>query len=371
MAGNILGERFIAMSFGESHGKCIGMVIDGCPAGLQISENDIQSQLDLRKPGQSTVTTARKEEDKVQIISGVFRGYTTGAPICTLIWNSDSDSRPYETIRTKPRPGHSDYPALIKYGGFADYRGSGRFSGRLTATFVMGGAIAQKLLKFWLGIETVSYTIQIGSIKSDPVSRKQAKNKRYSNDVRCPDSKSAEKMKAAILEAKRAGDSLGGVIECISTGIPTGIGEPIFSSLESDISKALFSIPAVKGVEFGSGFEGSKLFGSENNDIYIKRENKIITRTNNSGGILGGLSNGMPITIRIAFKPAASIAKSQYTLDMESGLPVKLNVPGRHDPCVVPRAPPVVESVVSIVLADHAIRDGLIPPVLLQKTRMR
>ena len=178
-------------------------------------------------------------------------------------------------------------------------------------------------------------------------------------------------MKAAILEAKRAGDSLGGVIECISTGIPAGIGEPIFSSLESDISKALFSIPAVKGVEFGSGFEGSKLFGSENNDIYIKRENKIITKTNNSGGILGGLSNGMPITIRIAFKPAASIAKSQYTLDMESGLPVKLNVPGRHDPCVVPRAPPVVESVVSIVLADHAIRDGLIPPVLLQKTRMR
>jgi chorismate synthase len=371
MAGNILGERFIAMSFGESHGKCIGMIIDGCPAGLQISENDIQSQLDLRKPGQSTVTTARKEEDKVQIISGVFRGYTTGAPICTLIWNSDSDSRPYETIRTKPRPGHSDYPALIKYGGFADYRGSGRFSGRLTATFVMGGAIAQKLLKFCLGIETVSYTIQIGSIKSDPVSPKEAKNKRYSNDVRCPDSKSAEKMKAAILEAKRAGDSLGGVIECISTGIPAGIGEPIFSSLESDISKALFSIPAVKGVEFGSGFEGSKLFGSENNDIYIKRENKIITRTNNSGGILGGLSNGMPITIRIAFKPAASIAKSQYTLDMESGLPVKLNVPGRHDPCVVPRAPPVVESVVSIVLADHAIRDGLIPPVLLQKTRMR
>jgi chorismate synthase len=371
MAGNILGERFIAMSFGESHGRCIGMIIDGCPAGLQICESDIQSQLDLRKPGQSTVTTARKEEDKVQIISGVFRGYTTGAPICTLIWNSDSDSRPYETIRTKPRPGHSDYPALIKYGGFADYRGSGRFSGRLTATFVMGGAIAQKLLKSCLGIETISYTVQIGSIKSETVSPQQAKNNRYSNDVRCPDSKSAEKMKAAILEAKRAGDSLGGVIECISTGIPVGMGEPIFSSLESDISKALFSIPAVKGVEFGSGFEGSKLFGSENNDIYIKRDNKIITRTNNSGGILGGLSNGMPITIRIAFKPAASIAKSQYTLDMESGLSVKLNVPGRHDPCVVPRAPPVVESVVSIVLADHAIRDGLIPPVLLKKTRMR
>jgi chorismate synthase len=368
MAGNILGERFIAMSFGESHGRCVGMIIDGCPAGLQISENDIQSQLDLRKPGQSTVTTARKEEDKVEIISGVFRGYTTGAPICTLIWNSDSDSRPYESIRTKPRPGHSDYPALIKYGGFADYRGSGRFSGRLTATFVMGGAIAQKLLKSCLGVETISYTVQIGSIKSETVSREQAKNERYLNDVRCPDSKSAEKMKSAILEAKKDGDSLGGVIECVSTGLPVGIGEPIFSSLESDISKALFSIPAVKGVEFGSGFEGSKLFGSENNDIYIKAGNKIITKTNNSGGILGGLSNGMPITIRIAFKPAASIARSQYTLDIESGLPVKLNVPGRHDPCVVPRAPPVVDGIVSIVLADHALRDGLIPPVLLKKS---
>jgi chorismate synthase len=369
MAGNILGERFIAMSFGESHGRCVGMIIDGCPAGLQISENDIQSQLDLRKPGQSTVTTARKEEDKVEIISGVFRGYTTGAPICTLIWNSDSDSRPYESIRTKPRPGHSDYPALIKYGGFADYRGSGRFSGRLTATFVMGGAIAQKLLKSCLGVETISYTVQIGSIKSETVSREQAKNERYLNDVRCPDSKSAEKMKTAILEAKKDGDSLGGVIECVSTGLPVGIGEPIFSSLESDISKALFSIPAVKGVEFGSGFEGSKLFGSENNDIYIKTGNKIITKTNNSGGILGGLSNGMPITIRIAFKPAASIARSQYTLDIESGLPVKLNVPGRHDPCVVPRAPPVVDGIVSIVLADHALRDGLIPPVLLKKSK--
>lgn len=369
MAGNILGERFIAMSFGESHGRCVGMIIDGCPAGLQISENDIQSQLDLRKPGQSTVTTARKEEDKVEIISGVFRGYTTGAPICTLIWNSDSDSRPYESIRTKPRPGHSDYPALIKYGGFADYRGSGRFSGRLTATFVMGGAIAQKLLKSCLGVETISYTVQIGSIKSETVSREQAKNERYLNDVRCPDSKSAEKMKTAILEAKKDGDSLGGVIECVSTGLPVGIGEPIFSSLESDISKALFSIPAVKGVEFGSGFEGSKLFGSQNNDIYIKTGNKIITKTNNSGGILGGLSNGMPITIRIAFKPAASIARSQYTLDIESGLPVKLNVPGRHDPCVVPRAPPVVDGIVSIVLADHALRDGLIPPVLLKKSK--
>jgi chorismate synthase len=369
MAGNILGERFIAMSFGESHGRCVGMIIDGCPAGLQISENDIQSQLDLRKPGQSTVTTARKEEDKVEIISGVFRGYTTGAPICTLIWNSDSDSRPYESIRTKPRPGHSDYPALIKYGGFADYRGSGRFSGRLTATFVMGGAIAQKLLKSCLGVETISYTVQIGSIKSETVSREQAKNERYLNDVRCPDSKSAEKMKTAILEAKKDGDSLGGVIECVSTGLPVGIGEPIFSSLESDISKALFSIPAVKGVEFGSGFEGSKLFGSENNDIYIKTGNKIITKTNNSGGILGGLSNGMPITIKIAFKPAASIARSQYTLDIESGLPVKLNVPGRHDPCVVPRAPPVVDGIVSIVLADHALRDGLIPPVLLKKSK--
>ncbi len=363
MGGNILGERFTAMSFGESHGRCVGIVVDGCPAGLPLTEADIQHQLDLRKPGQSTVTTQRKEEDKVEILSGIFGGSTTGAPICMLIWNKDAESSSYEAIRNTPRPGHADYPSIVKYGGFADYRGSGRFSGRLTATFVMAGAVAQKLLRSTLGIETVAYTSEIGGIRADNITKSNLPL-RHLNEVRCPDQDAAQKMKDAILKARRDGDSLGGIVECISTGLPVGLGEPIFASLESDLSKALFSIPAVKAVEFGSGFEGSKRRGSENNDTYHLEHGKVVTKTNNAGGILGGLSTGMPLTLRVGFKPAASIAKEQETLDILKGVQSRLIVPGRHDPCVVPRAPPIVECVVSIVLADHGLKAGLIPPVL-------
>ncbi|NWG37216.1 chorismate synthase [Nitrososphaera sp.] len=363
MGGNILGERFAAMSFGESHGRCVGIVVDGCPAGLPLAESDIQGQLDLRKPGQSAVTTQRKEEDRVEILSGTFNGLTTGAPICMLIWNKDADSRAYEAIKNIPRPGHADYPAMVKYGGFADYRGSGRFSGRLTATLVMAGAVAQKLLKTTLGIETVAYTSEIGGIKAGNITKANIAT-RYSNDVRCPDPDAAEKMRDAILKARKDGDSLGGVVECTSTGLPVGLGEPIFGSLESDLSKALFSIPAVKAIEFGSGFEGSKRRGSQNNDVYYLEKGKVVTKTNNAGGILGGLSTGMPLVLRVGFKPAASIAKEQETLDVSKNEQTKLAVPGRHDPCVVPRAPPIVECVVSMVLADHALRAGLIPPVL-------
>lgn len=363
MVGSTIGERFVAMSFGESHGRCVGIVVDGCPAGLPLTESDIQGLLDLRKPGQSVVTTQRKEEDKVEIISGVFNNHTTGAPICMLIWNKDSDSRPYEMLKSIPRPGHADYPAMVKYGGFADYRGGGRFSGRLTATLVMAGAVAGKLLKKTLGIETVAYTTEIGTVKADNITPANIAT-RYNNDVRCPDAAAAEKMKDAILQARKDGDSLGGIIECASSSLPVGLGEPIFASLESDLSKALFSIPAVKAVEFGSGFAGSKRRGSENNDVYMIKGGKVVTKTNNAGGILGGLSNGMPLLIRVAFKPAASIAKTQETLNVSNGIQANLAVPGRHDPCVVPRAPPVVECVVSMVLADHAIRAGLIPAVL-------
>jgi chorismate synthase len=364
MGGNTLGDRFIVTSFGESHGRCVGAILDGCPAGLPLNESDIQPDLDLRKPGQSNITTQRKEEDKVEILSGIFNGYTTNAPICLIIWNKDSDSRPYDKIKTIPRPGHSDYPAMVKYGGFADYRGSGRFSGRLTASYVMAGSIGKKLLKYVLGIETIAYTIQIGEIFYDESSYNKAKENRYSNEVRCPDSNMAEKMKQSILNARKSGDSLGGIVKCISTGLPVGLGEPVFSSLESDLSKALFSIPAVKAVEFGSGFEGTKKTGYENNDIYIKKEGKVMTLTNNSGGILGGISNGMPLNIRIGFKPAASVAKTQKTLDLSSENLVDLQVPGRHDPCVVPRAPPIIESIVSIVLSDHALKAGFIPNIL-------
>src|SRR6185295_13802702 len=265
------------MSFGESHGKCIGMVVDGCPAGLPLDETDIQADLDLRKPGQSMITSQRKEEDKVELISGVFGGFTTGAPVCMVIWNKDSDSRPYDLIKTKPRPGHSDYPAMIKYGGYADYRGSGRFSGRLTASFVMAGAISKKLLKYVLGVETIAYTIKIGEISMGELSFEKAKAGRYNNEVRCPDTQIAEKMKDSIMNARKSGNSLGGIIECVSTGLPVGLGEPVFSSLESDLSKALFSIPAVKAIEFGSGFEGTKRTGYENNDLFINEDGKVVT----------------------------------------------------------------------------------------------
>jgi chorismate synthase len=367
MVGNFLGERLVMVSFGESHGKCVGMVLEGCPAGLQLSEQDLQVQLDRRRPGQSIITTQRKEEDKAEILSGIFNGYTTAAPICALIWNKDQDSRPYDEIRDKPRPGHADYPASVKYAGFEDYRGSGRFSGRLTATMVMAGAIAQKLLSHSMGVEVVAYTKEIGGITCRDITFAQAKSDTYSNDVRCPDSDSAAKMKSLILKVRKEGDSVGGIIECIATGLPVGLGEPIFSSMESDLSKALFSIPAVKAVEFGSGFTGSRLKGSENNDQYFVSNGRIVTRTNNSGGIIGGLTNGMPIVIRVGFKPASSIAKKQRTVSLSKHSECDIIVPGRHDPCVVPRAPPIVEALVSLILSDLGIRAGFIPPVLVKK----
>lgn len=364
MSSSSIGQRFVFTSFGESHGRCIGAVVDGCPAGLELEEKDIQKMLDLRKPGQSLVSTQRREGDVVEILSGVFRGYTTGAPIAMIIWNQDQHSQDYEQLITKPRPGHSDYPAWAKYKGFNDHRGGGRFSGRLTATFVMAGAIARKLLSTTLRIDTYSYTSQIGKIKMNGQATQKMKKEIYTNEVRCPDKRIAQKMRSAVLAARKSGDSLGGVIESITTNIPVGLGEPIFGSLESDLSKALYSIPAVKGVEFGSGFYGSTTSGSINNDEYMIKNGKIVTKTNNAGGILGGLSNGMPIVLRVAFKPASSIAKKQNTVDIKTKKSASLVVTGRHDPCVVPRAPPVVDSLVSVVLADHAIRSGLIPPVL-------
>lgn len=364
LLGNSIGHRLILTSFGESHGVSVGAILDGCPAGLEIDEKEIQKMLDYRKPGTSIITTQRKETDKVEIISGIFRGFTTGAPITMVIWNSDQKSRDYEDLKTKLRPGHSDYPAMIKYNHFNDYRGGGRFSGRLTATHVMGGAIARKLLKVTLKIEINSYTKQIGKISMKKEFNSKMARETYKNEVRCPDQISAKKMRSAILNARKKGDSLGGIIESVTTNVPVGLGEPIFSSLESDLSKAIFSIPSVKGIEFGSGFDGTKLFGSQNNDLYTIKKGKIVTQTNNSGGILGGISNGMPITMRIAFKPASSIAKKQSTVDIKTRRPTTLQVKGRHDPCVVPRAPPVVDSLVALTLADHAILAGQIKPVL-------
>ena len=364
LPGNSIGQRLVLTSFGESHGRSIGAVLDGCPAGLEIDEKEIQEMLNLRKPGQNLISTQRKEGDIVEIVSGVFRGFTTGAPITMLIWNADQKSKDYENLKTKLRPGHSDYPAMMKYNQFNDYRGGGRFSGRLTATHVMGGAIARKLLKVTLGIKTNSFTSQIGKIKMEKEFNEKMAKTIYKNEVRCPEEKTAKKMRESILDARKKGDSLGGIIESVTTNVPVGLGEPIFSSLESDLSKAIFSIPSVKGVEFGSGFRCSELFGSENNDLYTMKRGKIVTKTNNSGGILGGISNGMPITMRIAFKPASSIAQKQSTVDIKNKKETILQVKGRHDPCVVPRAAPVVDSLVALTIADHALITGTIKPSL-------
>ncbi len=359
-----MGRNLVLTSFGESHGKCVGAVLDGCPAGLALTERDIQPMLDLRRPGQSAITTQRKESDKVEILSGVYRRRTTGSPIAMLMQNKDADSRSYDSLVRKMRPGHSDYTAMAKYGGHNDYRGGGHFSGRLTATHVMGGAIARKLLKDTLGVQTHSYTAQIGSISLEREPTAASLRNIYKNDVRCPDAKTAKQMRNLVLTTKRAGDSLGGIIRSVTTGLPVGIGEPMFGSIESELSRAMFSIPSVKGVEFGSGFSGAATTGSQNNDIYEIRRRRVITRTNNSGGILGGITNGMPVTMNVAFKPVSTIGMSQPTIDIRTRKATTLQVRGRHDPCVVPRAPPVVDSLVSLVLADLALVGGFVKRVL-------
>lgn len=364
MPTNSLGRRLVLTTFGESHGRCVGAVLDGCPAGLKLEEKDIQPMLDQRRPGQSAITTQRSEGDQVEVLSGVFRGNTTGAPIAMIIWNKDHRSTDYDELKTKLRPGHSDYPAMTKYAGYNDYRGGGRFSGRLTATLVMGGAVARKILDVALGVKTHAYVSQIGSISMESELTDDMIAEIYGNDVRCPDPKTASLMREAILDAKRSGDSLGGIITSVTTGLPVGLGEPVFASLESDISCGIFSIPSVKGVEFGSGFAGSASTGSQNNDIFVIRNDTIQTETNNAGGILGGISIGMPLTMRVAFKPASSISQEQTTVDISRREKTTLRVKGRHDPCVVPRAPPVVDSVTALALADHAILGGFVKPVL-------
>jgi len=364
MSGNSFGKAFRITVFGESHGTLVGVILDGCPAGLAIDEKLVQKELNKRRPGLGEVSSTRREIDRVEITSGVFKGRSTGAPICMTIKNTDVDSRAYEAIKSKPRPGHADYPAHVKFGGYRDYRGGGRFSGRMTAPVVAAGAIAKSLLDLW-NIEVLAHTVEIAGISLEkPPTIDEIRREVYSNPVRCANPHTAAQMRDAILQAKRAGDSVGGVIECIALNVPVGIGSPIFDNLDGDIAKAIFSIPAVKGVEFGAGFHASRLSGSENNDQYYIEDGVIKTKTNNSGGILGGLSNGMPIVVRAAFKPTPSIALPQKTVDLENMREVSLLLSGRYDPCIVPRAVPVVEAVVSICLVDHMVNSGVIPGVL-------
>jgi len=361
--GNSFGKLFTITSFGESHGRCMGIIIDGCPAGLPVTEEDIQKEVDKRKPGIGVIATTRVEEDKVEILSGIFNGHTTGAPICLLVWNKDIDSSEYEKMRFLPRPGHADYTAFMKYGGFNDFRGGGRFSGRTTAAFVMAGAIAKKLLSL-ISIEVLAYTIEIGGIKAEPKGFDEIRENAEKNLLKCADLKAAEEMLKAIEKAKEDGDSVGGIVEGVALNVPVGLGEPVFDTLEGDLAKALLAIPAVKGVEFGSGFSAAGKRGSENNDQFIIRNGKIVTQTNNAGGILGGISNGMPIVVRVAVKPTSSIARSQETVDIKNMEGANLAVKGRHDVCIVPRAVAVVESMMAVTLCDFAIRAGLIPRVI-------
>jgi len=364
MSGNSIGRTLVLTCFGESHGPCVGAVIDGCPAGLPLTAEDIQTELNKRKPGQTAISTPRKEEDQVEIFSGTFNGFTTGAPICMIMRNRDVEPEAYEQIKHKPRPGHADYSAYMKYGGFSDYRGGGRFSGRVTASYVMAGAIAKKLLGF-IGVEVLAHTVQIGKVKiTKNVSFDEIRENVYENPVRCAVPEPAVLMEKEILKAAEEGDSVGGVVEGLALGVPVGLGEPVFDSLDSDIAKMLFNIPAVKGVEFGAGFKAASLKGSENNDEYALQKGKVVSLTNNAGGILGGISTGMPIVLRVAFKPTSSIAKRQKTVDLIKMEETEIELAGRHDPCVVPRAVPVVESCLAFVLADHAVRAGKIPRVL-------
>ena len=364
MGANSIGKEFVITCFGESHGRCIGVVIDGCPAGLPIAESDIQNEIDKRLPANQEIVSSRREKDIVELLSGIYEGFTTGAPICALVWNKSVISSDYDLIKDKPRPGHADYPARIKYMGFADYRGGGRFSGRLTVAFIIAGAVAKKLLDFF-GVEILAYTSEIGNVKlKKDLSINNIRTNTYKSSVRCPDLDLSKEMVDNILKAKKEGDSFGGIIECIALNLPVGVGEPIFDSLDADIAKMLFDIPAIKGVEFGLGFKASKLLGSENNDLYSVKNGEIETITNNCGGILGGLSSGMPLVVRLAVKPTPSISKKQKTVDISTNEETSITISGRHDPCIVPKAVPVVEAAVASILVDHLIRGGFIPKVL-------
>ena len=364
LAGNSIGKEFTVTTFGESHGKFVGVVVDGCPAGLALSEADIQIELDRRIPAEPKIVSARIEKDNAKILSGVFNGFTTGAPIAVMVENREVDSSNYDAIKDLPRPGHADYPARIKYGGFNDYRGGGRFSGRVTVALIMAGAIAKKLLSRF-DVDVLAYTTAVGNIETDKkFSAEEIRMNKYAASTRCPDVACAEKMEQEIVNAKKEGESVGGIVECMALNVPVGVGEPMFDSLDADLAKALFNVPAVKGVEFGLGFEISELKGSESNDSYIMKGGEVATSSDNMGGILGGLSNGMPIIMRVAIKPTPSVGKEQKTVNLSTMKESKLTIKGRHDPCVVPKAVPAVESAVAVTLADHMVRSGFIPKVL-------
>lgn len=354
MAGNSFGKLFKITTCGESHGGAVGVIVDGCPAGLEISESDIQFELDRRKPGQSAITTPRKEQDTIHILSGVFEGVTTGTPILLLAYNADMRPEDYAELKNIFRPSHADYTYLMKYGR-RDFRGSGRASARETLARVAAGAIAKKYLKKYFNIEILSYVQQVGSIMCEIADRAITLDKIEANIVRCPDEHIAAHMIQLIEEVKNDGDSIGGIIKCIIRHVPAGLGEPVFDKLPADLAKAMLSINAVKGFEIGSGFHGVSMRGSEHNDPFILENGTIKMQKNDAGGTLGGISTGEDIYFRVAFKPVATISKKQNTVNVQHNV-VELAATGRHDPCVLPRAVPIVDAMAALVIMDHVLR---------------
>lgn len=357
--GNTFGKLFRVTTFGESHGGGIGVVIDGCPPKIDISEKEIQRELDRRRPGQSNITTQRKEEDRCEILSGVFEGKTLGTPIAILVRNKDARLEDYAEIAKTFRPSHADFTYEAKY-GIRNWQGGGRASARETIGRVAAGAIARKVLTtLYPKIDIVGYVAQVHEITAK-IDKSKVKTKDVdANIVRCPDAAAAKKMISLIEKTRAAGDSLGGVIECVVRNAPAGLGEPVFDKLEADLAKAMLSLPATKGFEVGSGFSATQMRGSEHNDAFEMRGGKVRTSTNYSGGIQGGISNGEEIYFRVGFKPTATIAREQKTVTI-AGEETKLAARGRHDPCVLPRAVPMVEAMAALVLCDHALRQRAI-----------
>ena len=358
---NTIGTRFQATTFGESHGPAVGAIVDGCPSRLPLSVADIQPQLDRRRPGQSVLTTSRVERDQVRILSGVDQGLTLGSPIALVVDNTDSHSVDYQAIQKIPRPSHADLTYRLKY-GLTAASGGGRASARETVGRVAAGAVAEKLLTVKYGVQIVAWVSAVGErdapdLTGEMITRDQVD----ASAVRCPHAPTAREMAALIEEAKKDGDSVGGIIACVCRNVPPGWGEPVFDKLSALLARAMLSIPAAKGFEIGAGFAGARGRGSEQNDMFVLKAGCLGTRTNRSGGIQGGISNGEPLVFRVAFKPTASIAREQETVDYE-GRPVKLRAQGRHDPCVLPRAVPIVEAMAALVLADAALCH--VPPVV-------
>lgn len=361
MASNTTGEIFKVTTFGASHGTALGATIDGCPAGLKLTREDIQEELNKRRPGTSNLTTSRDEKDQVEILSGIFDGKTDGTPITAIIRNKDQRSNNYDNLINNPRPGHGDLCWQKKFDHY-DYRGGGRGSGRITIGHVIGGAVSKKLLE----LHDITVTAHVTSIHNIKTEKKftlnQIKENITKNNVRCADLEKAKEMEELILNAKSEGNSVGGIVEIIIDNVPLGLGQPVFDKLDGDLAKALMNIGAVKGVEVGLGFESTLLTGKEFNDQYYLENDKIKTETNNSGGILGGMSNGMPIVLRIAVKPTPSVGGIQKTVNLENNIESTIEIEGRHDPCICPRITTVSESACSMVLVDHMIRAGFIHP---------